>query len=147
MQISSQRNVLFFVAALLAISAAAPAQESQASKSGAGFAAVTLSDGTVIPNRPTPTLHFTDAQRAQIRAVVDQRSGVADFPLGTSAAAAQFKPAVGAAVPKTLESQTLPPPLLAKMPMLNAYTYIRLSDQAVIVDPMSHKVAEIVTLP
>jgi len=141
-------------AALLALAAGAsaqnpavrspvpPPQESEA------FAAATLSDGTRVPNKPAPPrLQFTDAQTAAIKQAVDQRSDDVDFPLGTAQAAASFKPAYGVAVPATLEGQTLPDEVTKKLPALKQYTYIKLPGQAVIVNPMSHKVAEVVPLP
>jgi hypothetical protein len=117
-------------------------------REAAAFAAATLSDGTRVPNKPAPPrLQFSDAQMAAIRQAVDRRSDDVDFPLGTAQAAASFKPAPGVAVPATLEGQTLPDELTEKLPALKQYTYVKLPGQAVIVDPMSHKVAEVVPLP
>lgn len=119
---------------------AAPAQTS-------GVAG-TLSDGTVVQNRVTPPrLQFTEAQRVQIRAAVNERSSVVDFPLGTADAAKSFQPTIGAGVPGAMEGQTLPTALTDQIPALKDYIYLKLPAQAVIVDPMSRKVAEIVSLP
>jgi len=108
----------------------------------------TLSDGTVVQNRVTPPrLQFTEAQRIQIRAAVDKRSSEVDFPLGTADAAKPFQPAIGVGVPAAMEGQTLPTALTDQIPVLKDYVYLKLPAQAVIVDPMSRKVAEIVSLP
>lgn len=110
--------------------------------------AATLSDGTVILDRSTPDqLRLTDDQRVQIRAAVNARSSEVDFPLSTADAAKSFQPAIGAAVPTTLEGQTLPIALTDRIPALRDYVYLKLPAQAVIVNPMSRNVVEIVSLP
>jgi hypothetical protein len=130
---------------LEALQQPAPPPAPQASSD---FAADTLSDGTVVPNRPTPAkLQLSDAQRAQIRAAVNTRSSEIDFPLGTAEAAKAFQPALGMGVPATMDGQTLPIALTDLIPALKDYVYLKFSDQAVIVDPMSRKVAAIVALP
>ena len=138
------------LATAVSINSASHAQSAvnSAGNPPASFSADTLSDGTTIPNRPSATaLKLTEEQRASIRAAIDTRSDVVDFPLGTTAAATTFTPAVGTSVPSALEGQTLPVALGEKIPALREYVYLKLNGKAVIVDPMTRKVAEIVALP
>jgi len=123
----------------------APAAQSRASQE---FAPVTLSDGTRITNPSAPhALRLTDAQKAQIRTAVDARPSSADFPLGSSAGTPPYKPVLGAVVPLALQGQTFPHPVVDDIPVLKEYLYVKLSDAAVLIDPMNNKVAEIISLP
>lgn len=144
----SFRCTLIVAAICIATATAASAQGTHMPGKSGTFAADTLSDGTVVPNKPAPPqLHLTDAQRAQIRAAVDKRSSEVDFPLGTAQAGAKFEPEIGAKVPAKMKGQTLPVELTRRIPALRQYTYVKMPDKAVIVDPLSHKVAAVVSLP
>jgi len=51
-------------------------------------------------------------------------------------------PSVGAKIPAGLHPHTLPPPLLADMPVLKRYTYLKFKQQVLIIDPMSRKIVD-----
>jgi len=139
-----------FISAALLVGAITMATAESANQDHAALLAGTLSGGGEVfnpPAGPLPPLRFTEAQKAQIRMAVDERSSDVDFPLSAPQPAGQFNPAVGVAVPTTLQGQTLPVWLTDKIPVLKQYLYVKLSDEAVIIDPMSNKVAEIVSLP
>jgi Spy/CpxP family protein refolding chaperone len=156
---------LVFAAMLLAVPAAAGAQEAGQNPKATHPAADDspkqtsssptpsppagiLSDGTAVPNNQSPPkLNLTDAQRDQIRAAIDKRSTAVDFPLGTAQAAANFHPQIGAGVPTSMEGQTLPTELSEKIPALRRYVYVKMPDSAVLIDLMNRKVAEVVSLP
>lgn len=151
MPVSSHFTATLISTAILAAAVTATMTTASAQpNSGAHFAADTLSGGTKIrnPSAPPP-LHLTAAQKEQIRIAIDHSPSDVVFPLGTPGAEAKLKftPTVGAPVPKKLVGQTLPASLTAQMPVLRQYMYVKLADKAVIVDPLNHKVAEIIPLP
>jgi hypothetical protein len=116
---------------IVAVSAAAIAQ-------GTGTAA------NPIPARPSapPSLQLSDAQRAQIRAALKQEHSDVSFNEKETQSAASFEPAIGAKLPKELVKQALPRPLIYEVPILREYTYVKLRDQILIVNPLTTEIVD-----
>lgn len=89
-----------------------------------------------------PQLDLTDAQRAQIKQVLQTKDTEVDFQLKTNKPAQSFNPAVGATVPAALKAHSLPPPLISEMPALKRYTYLKFKGQVLIINPMTHKIVD-----
>jgi Protein of unknown function (DUF1236) len=97
-----------------------------------------------IPARPSvPPLQLSDMQRAQIRAALKQKHSEVSFALKKTKSAASFEPAVGAKLPKGVQSHPLPRPLIYQVPILKEYTYVKFRDQILIVNPLTKKVADL----
>lgn len=93
--------------------------------------------------RPSvPPLHLSDAQRAQIRAALDQEHSDVSFQLKKAKSAASFKPAVGAKLPKAIQAHPLPRPLIYQLPILKRYTYVKFRDQLLIVNPLTKQIVD-----
>jgi hypothetical protein len=88
---------------------------------------------------PKPPLKLTDQQKQLVAKRIKIQNTLDKLPDG-------FTPSVGAKVPtqKQLPAHPLPRPLVYEIPVLKNYYYVQLDDKALIVDPMSQKVAEIV---
>jgi hypothetical protein len=93
-------------------------------------------------NPPLPTLHLTDAQRAQIRKVLVTKHTDIQFRLKSTEPAKDFTPAVGATLPKGVEAQALPHEVTAQIPELRSYQYVVMKDQVLIVNGMSRKIVD-----
>ena len=89
-----------------------------------------------------PPLHLTDDQRAAIRQAVSGVNSEVDFKLKANKPAQSFAPMVGATIPTGLHPHTLPAPVLAKVPLLKRYTYLKFKQQVLIVNPMSRKIVD-----
>lgn len=90
-----------------------------------------------------PPVHLTDQQRATIRRALSGVNSEVDLKLKANKPAQSFTPTVGATIPKQLHPQTLPPPVLDKMPLLERYTYVKFKQQVLIVNPMSRKIVDV----
>jgi len=93
-------------------------------------------------NPALPPLHLSDDQRARIRQALNGVNSEVDFQLKSNKPAQGFAPSVGAKIPSGLHPHTLPPPLLADMPVLKRYTYLKFKGQVLIINPMSRKVVD-----
>jgi hypothetical protein len=93
-------------------------------------------------NPRPPPLALTDDQWAKIRQVVSGENTEVQFSLKSNKPAEQFAPSVGAKIPAGLHPHTLPPPLLADMPALKRYTYLKFKQQVLIIDPMSRTIVD-----
>ena len=88
---------------------------------------------------PKPPLTLTDEQKKLVAQRVKTQNTLDKLPEG-------FTPTVGAKVPtqEKLAEHPLPRPLVYAVPVLKNYYYVQLDDKALIVDPMTKTVAEIV---
>jgi hypothetical protein len=89
-----------------------------------------------------PPLRLSDDQRAKIQAVLKGENTEVQFSLKSNKPSQGFEPSVGAKIPAGLHPHTLPPPLLAELPVLKRYTYLKFKQQVLIVDPMSRKIVD-----
>ena len=106
--------------------------------------AVDFSNGTKVPQNPSlPKLSLTNPQREQIRKAVLPEHNEIEFELKTTKGAKDFTPAVGAALPKGVKPHSLPRPVLAQMPELRDYMYVKMKDQVLIVSGMTNKIVDI----
>ncbi len=97
------------------------------------------SDTVAGPVQPKPPLKLTDAQKQRIVQEINGRDTLDKLPDG-------FTPAIGAKVPEqeALAEHPLPRPLVYEIAVLKEYYYAQLADRVLIIDPMSHTVADIV---
>ncbi|WP_407165160.1 hypothetical protein [Bradyrhizobium sp. ORS 111] len=106
--------------------------------------AVELSNGTKISQDPSlPKLNLTNMQREQIRKAVLTEHNEVQFRLPTTKSAKDFTPAVGAKIPNGVKAQSLPTPVLAQMPELRDYMYVKMKDQVLIVNGMTSKIVDV----
>ncbi len=96
----------------------------------------------VAQNAKPPPLRLSDDQRAKIQQVLKGENTEVQFSLKSNKPSQGFAPAVGAKIPAGLHPHTLPPPLLAEMPALKRYTYLKFKQQVLIIDPMSRKIVD-----
>jgi hypothetical protein len=96
----------------------------------------------VAQNPKPPPLQLSDDQRAKIRQAVSGENTEVQFSLKSNKPSEKFHPSVGAKIPAGLEPHTLPPPVLADMPALEHYTYLKFKQQVLIIDPMSRKIVD-----
>ena len=122
----------------LAIIAAVPAI---AAGPGSGAVEQTIPP-PVAQNPKPPPLQLSDDQRAKIRQVVSGENTEVQFSLKSNKPSEKFAPSVGAKIPAGLHPHTLPQPLLAEMPALKRYTYLKFKQQVLIIDPMSRKIVD-----
>jgi hypothetical protein len=90
-----------------------------------------------------PPLRLSDDQRAKIRQALKGENTEVQFSLKSNKPSQGFAPSVGATIPAGLHPHTLPPPLLAEMPALERYAYLKFKQQVLIVDPMSRKIVDV----
>ena len=106
--------------------------------------------GAVPQNIPPPVsqkrtvapLKLSDEDRAQIRQALGLEDTEVGFALKTAKGAKDFEPSVGAKLPPGLAMHPLPQPLLVQMPQLKPYTYVKLKQQVLIVNPMTRQIAD-----
>ena len=96
----------------------------------------------VAQNPKPPPLKLSDDQRAKIRQAVSGENTEVQFSLKSNKPSEKFEPSVGAKIPAGLKPHTLPPPVLADMPALKTYTYLKFKQQVLIIDPMSRKIVD-----
>ncbi|MBO0712419.1 MAG: hypothetical protein J2P47_14205 [Acetobacteraceae bacterium] len=96
----------------------------------------------VTQNPALPPLHLSDDQRARIRQALNGVNSEVGFQLKSNQPAQAFAPSIGAKIPSGLHPHTLPPPLLADMPVLKRYAYLKFKGQVLIVNPMSRKIVD-----
>jgi hypothetical protein len=134
----SSRNVIICVGlALLATSVAAPAADN-------ARGAVELSTGGKVPQNPAlPQLQLNNAQREKIREAVLTRHTEVEFKLKSTKAAKDFTPKVGAALPKGISPDGLPQDLIAELPQLRDYAYVKMKDEVLIVDAQTRKIVDV----
>jgi hypothetical protein len=96
----------------------------------------------VAQNPKPPPLELSDDQRAKIRQAVSGENTEVQFSLKSNKPANDFTPSVGEKIPAGLQPHTLPPPVLADMPALKRYAYLKFKQQVLIIDPMSRKIVD-----
>ncbi len=89
-----------------------------------------------------PPLRLSDDQRAKIQQALKGENTEVQFSLKSNKPSQGFAPSVGAKIPAGLHPHTLPPPLLAAMPVLERYAYLKFKQQVLIIDPMSRKIVD-----
>jgi hypothetical protein len=105
--------------------------------------AVELSNGTKVPQSPSlPKLNLTNTQREQIRQTVQTEHNEVEFRLKSAKAAKDFTPAVGATLPKGVKAQSLPTPVLSRIPELRDYMYVKMKDRVLIVNGLTNKIVD-----
>jgi hypothetical protein len=124
---------------VLALAVAVPAI---AAGPGSGAVEQTIPPPVSQDAKPPP-LHLSDDQRAKIQQVLKGENTEVQFSLKSNKPAESFQPSVGAKIPAGLHPHTLPPPLLAAMPALKHYGYLKFKQQVLIVDPMSRKIVDL----
>jgi hypothetical protein len=67
-----------------------------------------------------------------------------EFRLKTAKSAKDFTPAVGAILPKGVKAQSLPITVLARMPELRDYMYVKMKDQVLIVNGLTNEIVDMV---
>jgi hypothetical protein len=116
-----------------------------ASSTAAEPGAVILSNGTRVPQAlHRKPLHLTDAQRSQIRDAVLTENTQIEFNLKANKSAKDFTPAVGAKLPKGVKGLGLPQALLVKQPQLADYGYVKMKNQVLIVNQMTHTIVDLI---
>jgi len=126
------------LAGILAAAAAVPAL---AAGPGSGAVEQTIPP-PVAQNPKPPPLQLSADQRAKIQQVLKGENTEVQFSLKSNKPSQGFQPSVGAKIPAGLHPHTLPPPLLAEMPVLKRYTYLKFKQQVLIIDPMSRKIVD-----
>jgi hypothetical protein len=96
----------------------------------------------VAQNPKPPPLQLSADQRAKIQQALKGENTEVQFSLKSNKPSQGFAPSVGAKIPAGLHPHTLPPPLLAEMPALKRYTYLKFKQQVLIIDPMSRKIVD-----
>jgi hypothetical protein len=124
---------------MLALAAAVPAI---AAGPGSGAVEQTIPPPVSQDPKPPP-LRLSDDQRAKIQQVLKGENTEVQFSLKSNKPAEGFQPSIGAKIPAGLHPHTLPPPLLAEMPALKRYTYLKFKQQVLIVDPMSRTIVDL----
>lgn len=132
----SLRHSLMGAAAVLLTMTAAPAAP-------ATKGAVELSGGANVPQNPQrPKLALTDAQRETIRKAVLTKHNEVEFNEKATKPAKDFTPAVGAKLPAPIKATPMPQALLAQLPQLANYDYVKVKDQVLIVNAMTGTVVD-----
>jgi hypothetical protein len=105
--------------------------------------AVELSNGTAIAQNPKlPKLNLTDAEREQIRRGVATANTEVEFHLKTTKGAKNFTPVVGAKLPKGVKGHSVPPTVLAQLPQLRDYKYVKMKNEILIVNAMTKTIVD-----
>jgi len=111
--------------------------------SGSAGGGVILSkppQGELVTETKKPALNLTDEQKKTvIDAVVERKAH--------QASPKEFKPELGANVPRLVDIHAMPPRLVTDVPVLKEYMYAHLDREIVIVDAAEKKVAALIPLP
>jgi hypothetical protein len=128
-------SLICAAAALLAMTVAAPAADTRG--------AVELSGGSNVPQNPSPPkLNLTDVQRDTIRKAVLTRHTEVEFNEKATKPAEDFTPAVGAKLPAPIKATPMPQALLAQLPQLADYDYVKVKNQVLIVNMMNKTIVD-----
>jgi hypothetical protein len=123
---------------LLTSSAAAPAADTTQG-------AVVQSNGSIVPQNPSlPKLDLSAVQREQVRQTLLTKHTEIEFRLKTTKSAKDFTPKIGAKLPKGVKPDGLPSDLVAQIPQLADYGYVKMKDQILIVNALTGKIAGII---
>jgi hypothetical protein len=130
--------------ALLAMVSASHAAEDQAQGSR-DPAKVIVQSGTssgVPVDAAAPPLHLSDPQRARIREVLNTKHPDVSLEVKENEGAKSFEPKVGETIPKGLDGEAFPQPLISEIPETKRFTYLKFKDQVLIVDPVNRKIVD-----
>lgn len=134
--------LFMFTGAFLLVAATAPAMGDDVGQHNAQ-GAVALSNGTKVPQKPSlPKLNLTNAQREQIRRGVLTEHTEVEFHQKSTKPAKSFTPAVGAKLPSGVKGHSLPAAVLSQLPQLRDYKYVKMKDQVLIVNDMTHSIID-----
>ena len=93
-------------------------------------------------NPATPPLNLSDRQRARIAEVLLTKHTGVSLELKANAAAKSFEPKLDETIPTGLDGEAFPQPLITEIPATKRFTYLKLKDQILIVDPMTRKIVD-----
>lgn len=99
-----------------------------------------INSGVLHQVAPVPPLTLSVAQRDRVRQVLKTQD--TDLSSTEAKPIASFQPTVGAKLPKQLQGHPLPQPLLAEIPELARYTYVKFKAQLLIVNPLTEEVID-----
>jgi hypothetical protein len=94
----------------------------------------------VVTEAQKPALNLTDEQKKAVVEAVVERKAHQPTPK-------EFKPELGARLPRTVEIHSMPPRLVTEVPALKEYMYAHLDRDIVIVDALQKKVVGLIPLP
>ncbi len=89
-----------------------------------------------------PPLQLSDSQRARIRDVLNTKHPDVSLEVKENEGAKSFEPKVGETIPKGLEGEAFPQPLISEIPETKRFTYLKFKDQVLIVDPVNRKIVD-----
>src|SRR5689334_10476612 len=87
-------------------------------------------------------LQLSDAQRARIREVLNTKHPDVSLEVKENQGAKSFEPKVGETIPKGLDGEAFPQPLISEIPETKRFTYLKFKDQVLIVDPVNNKIVD-----
>lgn len=129
-------SLICAAAALLAMTVAAPAADTRG--------AVELSGGNDVPqNQKPPKLNLTDPQRDTIRKALLTKDTEVEFNEKATKPAKDFTPAVGVKLPSPIKATPMPQALLAQLPQLADYDYVKVKNQILIVNMMNKTIVDV----
>jgi hypothetical protein len=134
-------SVLIGTWALALVGPALPAEES--APSGSAARGVILSkppQGALVTEAKKPPLDLTEEQKKVVIEAVVERKAHQPSPK-------EFKPELGATVPRAVDIHSMPPRLATEVPVLKEYMYAHLDHDIVIVDALHKKVVALIPLP
>jgi hypothetical protein len=94
-------------------------------------------------NAALPPFKLSDAELARIQEVLATQHADVSLNLKKTAAAKSFEPKLGVAIPKGLEPQAFPLPLISEIPVTRQYGYLKFEGQVLIVNPMTKKIVDL----
>ena len=125
---------------VLALAGPAVAADNQSGSAAGGVLLSAPAQDALVTAEKKPPLHLTDQQRqAAIDAIVERKSH--------QATPKEFKPEVGASVPRQVDIHTMPPTLASALPTLQQYMYAHLDREIVILDALDNKIVALIPLP
>jgi hypothetical protein len=131
--------------AMAVVAAMAPviAAQAQDQSSGRGGREIIQSVPPGVPVEGTvPPLKLTDDQRQRIRQVLLTQHTDVDLALKENKPAESFEARVGDVIPKPLQPEAFPQPLISEIPATRAYAYLKFKGQVLIVNPMTNKIVD-----
>jgi len=105
---------------------------------GNGAAGSSSEAGNTTPD----SIQLNDTQRQTIRQALAQEKTDEMFNEPATKKQKDFVPAVGQKVPPALHLQPMPTDLARKVPAVQNYSYMKVKDQVLIVNPMSKKIVD-----
>jgi hypothetical protein len=94
-------------------------------------------------NATLPPLELSNTERARIQEVLATQDTGVSLTLKKNESAKPFEPKLDATIPKGLEPQAFPPPLISEIPLTRQYGYLKFKGQVLIVNPMTKKIVDV----